>query len=81
MQVERHRDGKRRVTQVTDVCGLEGETVILNDIFGFHVEGESLTGGLVGRYRVSRAKPSFAQRLSYFGLERAWSAALEEAEE
>ena len=81
IQVERHRDGKRRVTQVTDVCGLEGETVILNDIFGFHVEGESLTGGLVGRYRVSRAKPSFAQRLSYFGLERAWSAALEEAEE
>ena len=29
VQVERHRDGKRRVTQVTDVCGLEGETVIL----------------------------------------------------
>ena len=35
VQVERHRDGKRRVTQVTDVCGLEGETVILNDIFAY----------------------------------------------
>ena len=80
IQVERHRDGKRRVTQVTDVCGLEGETVILNDIFAYHVEGESLTGGLVGRYQVNRARPSFHQRLVYFGLERAWADALGEAE-
>jgi pilus assembly protein CpaF len=80
VQVERHRDGKRRVTQVTDVCGLEGDTVILNDIFLYHVEGESLAGGLVGRYRINRARPSFHQRLTYFGLDRAWSAALEEAE-
>jgi len=80
IQVERHRDGKRRVTQVTDVCGLEGETVILNDIFAYHVEGESLSGGLVGRYQVNRARPSFHQRLSYFGLDRAWAEALGEAE-
>jgi pilus assembly protein CpaF len=80
IQVERHRDGKRRVTQVTDVCGLEGDTVILNDIFAFHVEGESLTGQLVGHYRVNRARASFHERLSYFGLERAWSAALGDPE-
>jgi pilus assembly protein CpaF len=81
IQVERHRDGKRRVTQVTDVCGLEGETVILNDIFAFHVQGESLAGGLVGRYHANRAKPRFYQRLCYFGLDRAWMTALEEAEQ
>jgi pilus assembly protein CpaF len=80
VQVERHRDGKRRITQVTDVCGLEGETVILNDVFCYQVEGETLAGGLLGRYRVNRARPSFHQRLSYFGLDRAWTAALEEAE-
>jgi pilus assembly protein CpaF len=81
IQVERHRDGKRRVTQVTDVCGLEGETIILNDIFNFQIEGESQTGGLVGHYRVNRSKPSFHQRLSYFGLDRAWATALEETEQ
>jgi pilus assembly protein CpaF len=81
IQVERHRDGKRRVTQVTDVCGLEGETIILNDIFNFQIEGESQTGGLLGHYRVNRAKPSFHQRLSYFSLDRAWSTALEETEQ
>jgi pilus assembly protein CpaF len=80
VQVERHRDGKRRITQVTDVCGLEGETVILNDIFSYQVEGETVAGGLVGHYRVNRAKPSFHQRLTYFGLDRAWTSALEEAE-
>ncbi len=80
VQVERHRDGKRRITQVTDVCGLEGETVILNDIFSYQVEGETIAGGLVGRYRVNRARPSFHQRLTYFGLDRAWTSALEEAE-
>jgi pilus assembly protein CpaF len=79
VQVERHRDGNRRVTQVTDVCGLEGETVILNDIFAYQIEGETQAGGLVGHYKVSRTRPSFHQRLAYFGLDRAWSAALEEA--
>jgi pilus assembly protein CpaF len=81
VQTERHRDGKRRVTQVTDVCGLEGETVILNDIFHFTVEGESMGGGLVGRYVINRARPSFHQRLSYFCLDRIWAEALEEAAE
>ncbi|MBU6498119.1 MAG: CpaF family protein [Rhodospirillales bacterium] len=80
VQVERQRDGGRRVIQVTDVCGQEGDTVILNDVFTFAVDGENLGGGLVGRYRISRARPSFHQRLSYFGLDRAWVSALEEAE-
>ena len=80
VQVERQRDGVRRVTQVTDVCGLEGEVVILNDVFQYEVDGETADGRLTGHYRISRARPSFHQRLSYFGLDRAWTAALEEAE-
>jgi len=79
VQVERQRDGGRRVTQVTELCGMEGEVVILNDIFLFDVEGESMDGKLHGRYRTSHARPSFLDRLSYFGLDRAWLAALEEA--
>jgi pilus assembly protein CpaF len=80
VQVERHRDGKRRVTQVTDVCGLEGDTVILNDVFLYNIEGETQAGGLIGHYRINRARPSFHHRLAYFGLDRAWATALEEAE-
>ena len=80
VQVERQRDGGRRVIQVTEVCGMEGEVITLNDIFQFEVLGEGTDGRLFGKYHVSRIPPSFMKRLSYFGLDRAWRAALEEAE-
>ncbi|MGE0418161.1 MAG: CpaF family protein [Acetobacteraceae bacterium] len=78
IQVERQRDGGRRVTQVTEVCGMEGEVITMNDIFQFEVLGEGSDGRLFGHYKVSRVPPSFLRRLSYFGLDRAWKAALEE---
>jgi pilus assembly protein CpaF len=80
VQIERQRDGVRRVTQLTEVCGLEGEVVVMNDVFRFEFEGESTSGVLRGAWRSSRARPAFAPRLSYYGLERAWMAALDQAE-
>jgi pilus assembly protein CpaF len=80
VQVERHRDGVRRITQVTDVAGLEGDVVILNDVFCYAIEGEGLNGRLFGHYKMSRARPSFHEKLVYFQLDRAWSAALDDAE-
>jgi pilus assembly protein CpaF len=79
VQVERQRDGGRRVTQVTEIAGIEGETQLLNDIFKFEVTGETATGRLTGRYEASRIRSSFTERLQYFGLERAWMQALEDA--
>jgi pilus assembly protein CpaF len=78
LQVERHRDGGRRVTQVTDVVGLEGDVVILNDIFQFEFTGETPEGRLSGTYKIGRGRPSFWERLVYFGMDRAWVAAMEE---
>ena len=78
VQIERQRDGGRRLIQVTDVYGLEGDVVILNDIFAFEHVGEAKDGRLHGVYRVSRARPSFFDRLSYFGLDQVWSATLDE---
>ena len=80
VQVERMRDGVRRVTQVTEVVGLEGEVVTLNDVFIYEFETEGSEGDIRGRYRVSRMRPSCLQRLSYFGVDRIWMAALEEAD-
>ncbi len=78
LQVERHRDGGRRVTQVTDVCGLEGDVVIMNDLFQFEFTGETPEGRLSGTYKMGRGRPSFWERLVYFGMDRAWVAAMEE---
>ncbi len=79
VQVGRQRDGGRRVIQLTELVGLEGDVMTLHDIFSFEHEGEDAEGRLIGRWRPSRAVPSFAERLRYFGLERAWDAVMEEA--
>ncbi len=79
VQVERHRDGGRRITQVTDIVGLEGDVVVLNDIFQFEFTGENADGTkLIGAYKVGRGRPSFWERLQYFQMDRAWVAAMEE---
>jgi len=80
VQVERQRDGGRRVTQVTEVCGMEGDVIVMNDIFQLEITGTGPDGRLRGTYRVSRARPGFQSRLQYFGLERAWAAAMEDGE-
>ncbi len=78
VQVERQRDGGRRVTQVTEVCGMEGEVITLNDIFQLEILGEGPNGKLMGRYNVTRVPPSFQRRLAYFGLDKTWKAALDD---
>jgi pilus assembly protein CpaF len=80
VQVERQRDGGRRVTQVTEIAGIEGETQLLNDIFKFEMTGETPTGKIIGRYEVSRIRSTFTDRLQYFGLDRTWAEALNEIE-
>jgi pilus assembly protein CpaF len=80
LQVERQRDGGRRLTQVTEVCGMEGDIVLLNDIFRYQIDGEGSDGRLRGHYETVRARPAFQARISYFGLDRAWAAAMDEAE-
>ncbi len=77
LQVERHRDGGRRLTQITEVCGMEGEVVTLNDVAQYEMTGEGPDGKLRGHYRISRARPPFFERLVYFGLDREWMATLE----
>jgi pilus assembly protein CpaF len=78
LQLERMRDGVRRISQVTEVVGLESGIVVMNDIFQFEYEGENSDGSLRGHYKVSRIRPSFMPRLQYFNLDRQWSAALDE---
>jgi pilus assembly protein CpaF len=78
VQVERQRDGGHRIIQVTEVCGMEGEVVTLDDILQSEVLGQGPDGRLFGKYHVSRVPPSFLKRPSYFG---AWRIAVKEADE
>ena len=80
VQVARQRDGGRRVTQVAEICGMEGDVVIMNDVFLLEIDGERPDGRLSGRYKASPARPTFLSRLAYFGLDAAWMAALSKAQ-
>jgi len=80
VQVARQRDGRRRVLQVTDVGGLEGDVIVLNDMFRYEMRDISNEGEIEGHYIISRARPSFHERLRYFGIADEWSSALNEQE-
>ena len=76
VQVERMRDGQRRITQITEVTGLEGEVITTNDIAAFEYKEEDVHGRILGTYRSTHAVPKFKSRLSYYGLDRAWADAM-----
>jgi pilus assembly protein CpaF len=77
VHLERQRDGIRRITQMSEVCGLEGDVITMNDIVAFQFDGEDAQGHIHGHYRRLVSRPSFRRALEYFGLERAWMDALE----
>lgn len=71
VQISRMRDGKRRITHVTEVVGMEGEVVTTQDLFTFQFEGEDRDGNLVGSFKSSGLRPAFIDRAKYFGLDKA----------
>ena len=79
VQVERHRDGGRRITQVTEICGIEGDVITMNDVFRWDVQGETSEGRLHGVYKVSRSRPACERRLAYFGTDAEWMSVLHDA--
>ncbi len=79
VQVERMRDGVRRVTQLAEICGLEGDVITMNDLAAFEFEHEDTLGRIVGHYTTGGTRPGFLRRLEYFGLDRAWMTAIQTA--
>src|SRR3954463_9772656 len=76
VQVERMRDGQRRVIQITEVIGLEGDVITTNDIAAFEYKEEDVHGRILGTYKSTQAVPKFKSRLGYYGLDRAWAEAM-----
>ena len=76
IQVSRMRDGVRRVTHVTEVMGMEGEIVTLQDLFTYEYQGGDRDGTLQGSFVAAPVRPHFLKRAAYFGLDRALHAAM-----
>jgi pilus assembly protein CpaF len=71
IQAERLRDGSRRITNVTEVVGSEGEVVITQDLLKYEISGEDEAGRIKGKHiGTGIVRPTFWDRARYFGMER-----------
>ena len=77
VQASRLRDGSRKVTHVTEVVGMEGNVVTMQDLYVYEYEGEGAEGKVLGRHRPTGLRPQFWERARYFGLELKLAEALE----
>ena len=70
VQISRLKDGTRRITHVTEVQGMEGEVVTLQDAFIFdHGAGTDANGHLLGRAVATGVRPRFADKFRDLGIE------------
>lgn len=69
IQVTRLQDGSRRVSHVTEVSGMEGETVTLQDIFKFELDHVDQDGKVHGAMRPTGIRPNFAAKFALAGIE------------
>jgi pilus assembly protein CpaF len=70
VQIERMRDGIRRVERICEISGMEGEIVSTRDIFTFNFTGENRDGFLEGTFEPSRLRPDLAAKAAQHGLEK-----------
>jgi pilus assembly protein CpaF len=81
VQASRLRDGSRKITHITEVVGMEEETITLQNILVYEITGEDMDGKILGRHRSTGiARPRFWERAEYYGETERLSRALVESE-
>jgi pilus assembly protein CpaF len=68
VQTSRLSDGTRKVMAITEVGGMEGETVTLQDLFVFEKRGISREGSVQGRFAATGIRPRFSERMMAAGV-------------
>ena len=68
VQQTRLKDGSRKVTAITEVAGMEGDTIVLTDIFKFEQTGISEDGKIIGALKPTGIRPLFTPRLDAAGF-------------
>ena len=70
-QVSRMRDGGRRITHISEVVGIEGDVITMQDLYTYKYKGEDAGGRLIGNFESTRLRPQFTEKAAYFGLDKA----------
>ena len=69
VQVSRLSDGSRKVLQLSEIVGMEGDVITMQDIFTYERQGVDADGRVIGRYRATGIRPRFTERLTAWGIE------------
>ena len=69
VQVARLSDGTRRVTSISEITGMEGETITMQEIFQYERTGVDGQGQVIGRFKPTGIRPRFAEKLKACGLQ------------
>lgn len=68
VQQSRLRDGSRKITAITEVAGMEGDTIVLTDIFKFEQTGITSDNQVIGEHKPTGIRPLFTPRLEAAGF-------------
>ncbi len=70
VQVKRLRDGSRRVTNITEVIGMEGPVIVTQELFKYEYISEDADGKIIGEYRAMGLRPYTLEKARQFGFEQ-----------
>ncbi len=76
IQASRLRDGSRKITHITEVIGMEGDVVTMQDLFVYEIQGEDENGKIVGEHKSTGLRPAFWDKARYYGMEQRLAKAL-----
>ncbi len=68
IQAARLSDGTRRITSISEITGMEGEMITMQEIFQFERKGVDSNGKVIGRFRPTGVRPRFAETLKMHGM-------------
>ena len=69
IQVSRLSDGSRKIMQVSEIVGMEGDIITMQDIFLYEREGIAENEKVLGRFKATGIRPRFSDRLKSYGID------------
>ncbi len=82
VQAARLRDGRRVITHITEVMGMEGDVITTQDLFVYEITGEDANGNILGLHRSNgNGRPHFWERARYYGEDVRLLNALDDSEQ
>ena len=69
IQLSRLSDGSRKLMQISEIVGMEGDIITMQDIFVYEREGMADNDKVLGHFRASGIRPRFSDRLKSYGID------------